>query len=173
MGMDILFDAGAIAARTEALGREVVGALGPRFVLAPVLTGGFVFGADLARAVARAGGDPEIDFVGLASYGDARESSGMVRVVKDFGLPLEGRTVLLVDDVLDSGRSLAHAKEMLAGKGAGRVAVAVAVRKDKPRAVPVEADFAAFEAPPDAFLVGYGMDEAGLKRGVPEIGVLR
>ena len=171
--MDILFNETMIASRTDEVARDVVRDLGPDFVLAPVLTGGFVFGADLARALSRAGADPEIDFVQLASYGAGRESSGLVRVIKDFTHAVNGQTVLLVDDVLDSGRSLAHAKAMLTERGAARVAVAVAVRKDKPRAVPIEADYAAFDAPGDAFLVGYGMDDAGGKRGLPGIGVLR
>ena len=170
--MEILFDEARIARRTEALAGEIVRDLGPHFVLAPILTGGFVFGADLARALVRAGADPEIDFVQLASYGAGRESSGLVRVVKDFTSDMADQTVLLVDDVLDSGRSLAHAVAMLRDRRAARVAIAVAVRKDKPRAVPVEVDYAAFEAPGDAFLVGYGMDDAGGKRGLPGIGVL-
>ena len=170
--MEVLFDEARIAARTEALAVQIVRDLGPHFVLAPILTGGFVFGADLARALSRAGADPEIDFVQLASYGAGRESSGLVRVVKDFTHDLSGQTVLLVDDVLDSGRSLAHAAAMLRERNAARAAIAVAVRKDKPRAVEVAADYAAFDAPGDAFLVGYGMDDAGGKRGVPVIGVL-
>ena len=170
--MDALFTPELIAERCAALARNIVADLGPDFVLAPILTGGFVFGADLVRALQAAGADPVIDFVQLASYGHGRASSGLVRVVKDFSLPLEGRTVLLVDDVLDSGRSLAHAAGMLREKGAGRTAIAVAVRKDKPRAVEVRADYAAFDAPGDAFLVGYGMDDRGRKRGVPYIGVV-
>ena len=170
--MRTLYPAEAVRDRTESLAHQIVRDLGPDFVLAPVLTGGFVFGADLARALYAAGADPVIDFVQLASYGEARESSGLVRVVKDFTLPLEGRTVLLVDDVLDSGRSLAHAAGMLAERRAGRTAVAVAVRKDKPRAADIRADYAAFDAPGAAFLVGYGMDDAGRKRGAPDIGVM-
>ena len=170
--MNVLFDETQIAARTEELAAEIVRDLGTDFVLAPVLTGGFVFGADLARALSRRGADPRIDFVQLASYGAARESSGLVRVVKDFTTDLSGRTVLLVDDVLDSGRSLAHAATMLRERDVARTAIAVAVRKDKPRAAQVAADYAAFDAPGDAFLVGYGMDDAGGKRGVPVIGVL-
>ena len=170
--MQTLFTAAQIAERARALGQRIAADLGPDFVLAPVLTGGFVFGADLARALHEAGADPVIDFVQLASYGQARESSGLVRVVKDFQGPLEGRTVLLVDDVLDSGRSLAHAKGMLAERGAARAVIAVAVRKDKPRAAEVTADYAAFDAPGDAFLVGYGMDDGGRRRGLPDIGVI-
>jgi hypoxanthine phosphoribosyltransferase len=167
-----LFTAEAIAGRTTELAGEIIAELGDDFVLVPVLTGGFVFGADLLRALQGAGADPEVDFVQLASYGLSRESSGLVRVIKDFTLPLEGRTVLLVDDVLDSGRSIARARGMLKQRGAGRAAVAVAVRKDKERAEEAHADFALFEAPGDAFLVGYGMDDAGRQRGVPVIGAL-
>ncbi|WP_031552475.1 phosphoribosyltransferase [Parvularcula oceani] len=170
--MKALFDEAAISDGCDRLARRIVADLGSDFVLAPVLTGGFVFGADLARALNRHGADPEIDFVQLASYGHGRESSGLVRVVKDFTSPMAGQTVLLVDDVLDSGRSLAHATQMLRERKAARVAIAVAVDKKKERAVEVAADYALFEAPADAFLVGYGMDDAGLKRSVPWIGVL-
>lgn len=170
--METLFDETAIARRTAELAQSIIADLGEDFTLVPILTGGFVFGADLLRALQTAGADPEVDFVQLASYGKSRESSGLVRVIKDFTLDLEGRTVLLVDDVLDSGRSLAHAKNMLAERNAARVAVAVAVRKQKERAVPIEAEYALFDAPGDAFLVGYGMDDAGRKRGVPVIGKL-
>jgi hypoxanthine phosphoribosyltransferase len=170
--MRTLFDQNAIAQRLQVIGAEIVADLGPDFVLAPVLTGGYIFGADLARAIQGAGGDPETDFVQLASYGAERQSSGLVRVVRDFTLDLQGRTVLLVDDVLDSGRSLAHACAMLEERRAARVAVAVAVTKDKPRAADITADYALFEAPGDAFLVGYGMDDQGRKRGVPVIGAL-
>ncbi|NRA30938.1 MAG: hypoxanthine phosphoribosyltransferase [Parvularculaceae bacterium] len=170
--METLFDEAAIAGRMDELARDIVRDLGPSFVLAPVLTGGFIFGADLARAIYKAGGDPEIDFVQLASYGKGRESSGLVRVVKDFSVDLAGKTVLLVDDVLDSGRSLAHGKQMLRERKAAKMAVAVAVDKEKIRAVPIEADYSLFKAGGDAFLVGYGMDDAGKKRALPVVGAL-
>jgi hypoxanthine phosphoribosyltransferase len=167
-----LFTTKAIAKRTTELATQIVAELGDDFVLVPVLTGGFIFGADLLRALQEAGADPEVDFVQLASYGLGRESSGLVKVIKDFTLPLEGRTVLLVDDVLDSGRSIARAKAMLQQRGASRSAVAVAVRKEKERAAEAHADYALFDAPGDAFLVGYGMDDAGRQRGVPVIGAI-
>ncbi|MBB4658593.1 phosphoribosyltransferase [Parvularcula dongshanensis] len=170
--MKELFTPEQIAARTDALAGEIIERLGTDFILAPVLTGGFVFAADLVRALVRHGADPQVDFVQLASYGDARSSSGLVRVIKDFTGPVEGRTVLLVDDVLDSGRSLAHASRILEDKGVKRAWIAVAVDKQATRAAHVTADFAAFTAPGDAFLVGYGMDDAGGKRGLPYIGVV-
>ncbi|MEM1380104.1 MAG: phosphoribosyltransferase family protein [Pseudomonadota bacterium] len=170
--MAVLYGADALAARTDELAAEIVRDLGHDFVMAPVLTGGFVFGADLGRALQRHGANPEIDFVQLASYGDSKESSGLVRVVKDFTRELEGKTVLLVDDVLDSGRSLAHAAAMLNERKAARIAVAVAVRKEKVRAAEIYADYALFEAPGDKFLVGYGMDDKGLSRMLPNIEVV-
>lgn len=170
--MTTLFSEAEIAARVEAVAAEIAADLGAHFVLAPILTGGFVLGADLARALSRRGADPEIDFVQLASYGHGRESSGIVRVIKDFSLDLSGKTVLLIDDVLDSGRSIAHAAAMLEERGAARIAVAVAVRKDKSRSAAARADYALFDAPGDAFLVGYGMDDRGLARARPDIGTI-
>lgn len=170
--MRVLFSEEKIAARLDALGQQVAAHFQGPFVLAPILTGGFVFGADLARAVSRAGGDASIDFVKLASYGDKTSSSGIVKLEKDFSQVVKGKRVLLVDDVLDSGRSLFFATKMLEERGAAEIRIAVAVDKRTGRAEPVEADFAAFEAGPDDFLVGYGMDDAGTKRGVPFIGAL-
>lgn len=170
--MRILYTEDDIAVRVAGLGVEVCEQLGEGFILVPILTGGFVFGADLARAVTRAGGDCRIDTLHLASYGDKHTSSGVVKLLKDLTKPVEGQTVLLVDDVLDSGRSLYFATKLMEERGAATVKVAVAVDKHTGRAEPVEADFAAFTAGPDDFLVGYGMDDAGLKRGLPYIAAL-
>ncbi|MEM9839999.1 MAG: phosphoribosyltransferase family protein [Pseudomonadota bacterium] len=170
--MTTLFDEAALAERIDSVAAKIVADLGPEFVLAPVLTGGFVFAADLGRALSRHGADPRIDFVQLASYGNARESSGIVKVVKDFTLPLEGQTVLLVDDVLDSGRSLAHAAAMLNERKAARIAIAVSIQKEKERAADIYADYALFEVPGDQFLIGYGMDDKGRARMIPTVDVV-
>ena len=170
--MRTLFSEEQIANRIDELGKEIAAHFNGPFVLAPILTGGFIFGADLARAVFRAGGDATIDFVKLASYGDKQASSGIVKLEKDFSRDVTGKRVLLVDDVLDSGRSLFFATQMLREREAGEIRIAVAVDKRTGRAEPVEADFRAFEAGPDDFLVGYGMDDAGQKRGMPIIGAL-
>lgn len=171
--MEILFSEAEIANRVDQLGREIAEHYkGQAFVLAPVLTGGFMFGADLARAVTRHGGDPEIDFVQLASYGSEKFSSGVVELLKDFSHPVEGKHILLVDDVLDSGRSLYYAKDMLKTRDAADIKTCVAVDKKTGRAANITADFAAFEAGPEHFLVGYGMDDAGKKRGLGYVGCL-
>ncbi len=170
--MRTLFSEEEIAARLEELGREITDYYDGPFTMAPVLTGGFVFGADLARAVTRAGGDPKIDFLQLASYGEKRTSSGVVKLIKDFNRPVEGERILLVDDVLDSGRSVYFATKMLEERNVKEVKICVAVDKKSARAAPAKADFAAFEAGEDDFLVGYGMDDAERLRGVPFIGAL-
>ena len=107
--MRILFTETDIAAAIERLADEIAAEMAGEAILAPILTGAFVFAADLSRALARRGRLWEIDFLHLSSYGGARQSSGAVRMIKDLAGDVRGRRVLLLDDVLDSGRSLAFA----------------------------------------------------------------
>jgi len=108
-GMRVLFSAAEIAARVEALAGEIVCTLPADFVMVGLLKGAWVFVADLARAFARAGARPEIEFIRLSSYGSAKESSGAVRLLGEMPAGLAGRPVLLVDDIVDTGRSIAFA----------------------------------------------------------------
>ncbi len=170
--MRILFSEDQIAARVDDLAKQIIADYPLGLILAPVLTGGFVFGSDLARAICRNGGDAHIDFVQLASYGNEKTSTGIVKLLKDFSHPVAGKHVLLVDDVLDSGRSLYFATELLREKQVASVKTCVAVDKKTGRAEEIVADYAAFEAGPDDFLVGYGMDDSGAKRGLPYIGAV-
>lgn len=167
--MRILHDEAAIAARVDAIAAEIRRDLPGDFLMAPVLTGAFVFAADLVRALWRKGADPLVDFVQLSSYGGARASSGVVRLLKDFSVDLEGRHVLVVDDVLDTGRSLHFARNMVLDRGAASARICVLVRKATGRSADIEADYVGFEAGADAFIVGYGMDDDGRKRGLPAI----
>ena len=168
--MRILHSEQAVADRIDAIAADVVKAFGGDFLMAPVLTGAFIFAADLLRALHRLGADPLVDFVQLSSYGGARASSGVVKLLKDFSLPLEGRRVLIVDDVLDTGRSLHFAKNMALDAGAADAKICVLVRKKTGRSADIDADFVGFEAGADDFIVGFGMDDDGRKRGVPFIG---
>lgn len=161
-----------VRGRIDALAAEIAGSLPADFLMAPVLTGAFVFAADLLRAFHRIGRDPVVDFVQLSSYGGARASSGVVTLLKDFSVPLEGRSVLLIDDVLDTGRSLHFAKNMVLARGAVDARIAVLVRKATGRGADIEADFVGFEAGAGDFIVGYGMDDGGRKRGLPFIGAI-
>jgi hypoxanthine phosphoribosyltransferase len=168
--MRILHDEKAIAARVEALAKEIAGDMPNGFVMAPVLTGAFIFAADLLRALSRRDCDPSVDFVQLASYGGARSSSGVVTVKKDFSVDLKGRAVLIVDDVLDTGRSLHFAKRMVLDLGASDARICVLVRKATGHSEDLEPDYVGFEADAQDFIVGYGMDDGGAKRGLPFIG---
>ena len=167
----ILYDESAIASRTRAMAGEIAGAE-PRDLLAvAVLKGSFMFAADLLRALHGAGLAPQVEFVHLSSYGAGTESSGTVRIVRDIESDVAGRDVLLIDDILESGRTLAFARDLLLGRGARRVLVAVMLEKPGKRAVAMDADFIGFTCP-DLFVVGYGMDAAHRFRELPYIGVV-
>jgi hypoxanthine phosphoribosyltransferase len=170
--MRTLFTETDIKQRTEALAEQIARDLPKDFLLAPILTGAFIFAADLLRALHRLGSDPLVDFVQLSSYGGARSSTGVVTLLKDFSVDINGRTILIVDDVLDTGTSLHFAKNMVLGRGAREARMCVLVRKATGRSKDIHADYVGFEAPGDAFLVGYGMDDAGAKRGLPYIGAV-
>lgn len=132
-----------------------------------ILIGATPFTTDLLKALARRGVHPILDVLWLESYKDARESSGRVSVRADLSRTLKGRNALLIDDVFDTGRTLAFAKAHLEAKGAEKVFTCCLTKK--PWAPSEGLDFCAFEAPPK-FLVGYGMDDAGYYRGLPFIG---
>jgi hypoxanthine phosphoribosyltransferase len=170
--MRTLYSEDAVRSRIDALAAEISRAMPRDFLMAPVLTGAFIFAADLLRALHRIGCDPLVDFVQLSSYGGARASSGVVTLLKDFSVPLEGRSVLLIDDVLDTGRSLHFAKNMVLDRGAIDAKIGVLVRKATGRSADIEADFVGFEAAAEDFIVGYGMDDDGRTRGLPFIGVM-
>jgi|SRR5581483_1813422 len=167
--VETIFPAEAIARRIEDLAGSIAGLGLDRLLVVAVLKGSFVFAADLIRALHRAGLSPEIDFISLSSYRDAAKSTGRVDIVRDIETSVEDRNVLIVDDILESGRTLAFAKDLIAGRGAKRVLTCVLLDKPVPRAVSIAADFRAFDCP-DVFVVGYGMDLAHRFRELPFVG---
>lgn len=167
--VEVIYSAERIAARLEELAREIVARRLERPLVVAVLKGSFVFAADLIRALHRAGLEPEVDFLTLASYRKSKTSSGKVEILRDLDLGVEGRNVLLVDDVLDSGRTLVFAKDLISARGAREILTCVLIDKKVPRAVNVQADFRAFEGD-DEFVVGYGMDVAHRYRELPFVG---
>ena len=169
--IDILFTAEEIAARVETLAGEIAATVAGDVVVIPVLKGGFVFAADLLRALHRAGMRPQVDFIGLASYGAGTESSGAVTLLHGPADTLSGRDVLLVDDILESGRTVAAARSMLLERGARSVKVCVLLDKPGKRKVTIEADYRGFDVG-DRFVVGYGLDYAHYFRDLPYIGAL-
>lgn len=167
----VLFDEAAIARRNEEMARDIIRLTAPDLLVVAILKGSFMFAADLIRAMHRAQGTPQVEFIHLSSYGTGTVSSGTVSILRDVESEVAGRDVLLVDDVLESGRTLSFAKDLMTARGARRVFVAVLLEKSGKRAVTVEADFVGF-ACPDVFVVGYGMDVAHKFRQLPFVGIV-
>ena len=161
----------AIAARIDALADEIAASMPADFVMVVILNGAFMFAADLARALARRDRHPTMEFVNLKSYGDATESTGQVRVLGTLPERLDGRAVLLVDDILDTGRTMHFARALLSGLGADPVRLCVFLDKPARRALPIEADHAGFRID-DRFVVGYGLDHAKKWRGLPDLAAI-
>ncbi|MFT3988543.1 hypoxanthine phosphoribosyltransferase [Aestuariivirga sp.] len=165
----VLFSEADIAARMQAIAREIAATQPHRLLVVPVLKGSFIFAADLIRAMHLAGLSPEVDFMMLASYRSATKSSGQVDVLRDIEADVKGRDVLLVDDILESGRTLAFAKDLISARGARKVQTAVLLNKPGHLAANLKADFEGFTCP-DKFVVGYGMDMAHQFRELPFVG---
>ncbi len=163
-----LFSEKRIAKRLSVVAREIARAPVRPDIAVPVLAGAFVFAADLLRALAREGLDLETEFLWLRSYGKA-ETPGQVQVLRGVSEIVRGKTVLLIDGVLDSGATLARAKELLDEAGVARMISVVAVAKTHRRQL-FKADHALFSAGTE-FLYGYGMDRGGSARGLPDIRV--
>lgn len=167
--IEVLYPAAEIAARVRALAVEIAAAMGRDPLVIPILKGSFIFAADLLRSLHEAGAEPDMDFISLSSYGAGTFSLGEVRIMRDTEAGIAGREVLIVDDILESGRTLAYAKDLMAARGALSVRTCVLLRKPGKLAVELEADFVGFDCP-DRFVVGYGMDVAHAYRQLPFVG---
>jgi hypoxanthine phosphoribosyltransferase len=169
--INILFTPEAIAARNAELVEEIRARAPVSLLVVAVLKGSFVFAADLLRAMHAAGMAPQVEFIHLSSYREGTTSSGTVSILRDIESEVKGRDVLLIDDILESGRTLAFAKDLLAARGARQVLTCVLLEKPGKRAVRIDADFVGFDCP-DVFVVGYGMDVAHSYRELPFVGVV-
>lgn len=134
-----------------------------------ILKGAFIFMADLVK---RIDVPVELDFMAVSSYGASTKSSGVVRIVKDLEVSVEGRDVLIVEDIIDTGLTLSYLIEVLQGRKANSIKVVTLFDKPARRNVSMEADYKGFVLP-DEFIVGYGLDYAELYRNLPYIGVLK
>ncbi|MEZ5935666.1 MAG: hypoxanthine phosphoribosyltransferase [Alphaproteobacteria bacterium] len=166
-----LFGEDEVAARVEALAGEIVGNIGPDFTMIGVLKGAFVFMADLVRALDRAGAAPRIELMRLSSYGRGMTTSGEVRLIGNTPDDFEGKPVLLVDDIVDTGLSLSYGRDLLTGRNARKVWTCALLDKPSRRKVEIAADFVGFEIE-DVFVVGYGIDYAERFRHLPYIGLV-
>lgn len=167
----VLFTAAEIKDRVEALAAEIAAKLPPDFLIVSLLRGSFMFTADLVRELYAIGVHPQIDFMTLSSYGQGTESSGSVIVNRDVADDVKGRQILIVDDILETGRTLSFARDLLVERGAGDVKIAMLLEKPGKLQVAAKADFVGFSIP-DKFVVGYGLDYANHYRELPFIGYL-
>ena len=169
--IDEMISAKAIAARVEELCREITAEFRgtDKLVVVGLLRGSFVFIADLVRELDL---PVEVDFLEASSYGDAMESSREVRILKDLRGQIEGRDVLVVEDIVDTGHTLAHVTHLLASRNPAKLRTIALLDKPTRREAPVKADWTGFEIP-DEFVVGYGIDFAQRNRNLPYIGSVR
>ena len=139
------------------------------FASVGVLNGCFIFMADLVRAAQL---KSEVEFIGLSSYKNATKSSGVVQITRDLQRDISGRNIIIVEDILDSGNTLAFLKNYLMTKGAASITIATLLDKPARREKPIKADYVGFVVP-DEFVVGYGLDYCQQYRNMPYIGVLK
>jgi hypoxanthine phosphoribosyltransferase len=168
--IEILFSASAIARRNLELAQDIAGHQNHDLLVIAVLKGSFIFAADLVRAMHDSDLAPEVEFMMISSYGKGT-TSGELRLTRDIDSDVAGRDVLLIDDILESGKTLAFARQLLMERGARSVKFAVLLDKSAGRNSPVRADYVGFECP-DHFVVGYGMDAAYAFRELPFVGVV-
>tara|TARA_B000000565_G_scaffold109256_1_gene81937 strand:+ start:255 stop:875 length:621 start_codon:yes stop_codon:yes gene_type:complete len=169
--IDEMISAKAIAARVEELCKniqnEFVGT--DKLIVVGLLRGSFVFIADLVRELDL---PVEVDFLEASSYGDGMESSREVRILKDLRGAIEGRDVLVVEDIVDTGYTLSHVISLLKSRGPARLKSIALLDKPSRREIDVKADWTGFEIP-DEFVVGYGIDYAQRNRNLDHIGKVR
>lgn len=171
--IEILYSAEQIKARVDEMASTIAHAWpGEDLMIVSLLRGSFVFTADLIRALHHHGSAPQIDFMTISSYGESTQSSGHITIQRDISEPVRGKRILLVDDILESGRTLAAAKRILLERGAEIAGVAVFLEKPGKRVEDIRADLVGFTIP-DVFVIGYGLDYANYYRELPYIGVLK
>jgi hypoxanthine phosphoribosyltransferase len=165
----VLITAEQIAQRTAEIGRQIdADFAGEKVLLVGVLKGAAVFLADLARHISI---DCTFDFVAVASYGKAQHSTGAVKLIKDLDQPSEGRNLILVEDILDTGLTLVFLRKLLMQHRPRSLKIAALLDKPSRRLEKIEADYVGFTIP-NRFVIGYGMDYAERFRNLPDIRVM-
>lgn len=168
--IEVLFSASTIARRNLELAGEIAARDYKDLLVIAILKGSFIFAGDLIRAMYDTGLSPEVEFIFISSYG-AGTTSGEVKVLRDIDNEVAGRDVLLIDDILESGKTLKFTMELMSQRGARSVSCAVLLDKRSRRQTTFDADFVGFDCP-DEFVVGYGMDVGHAFRELPFVGVV-
>ena len=165
-GLEILFTRQQIAERVAEMGAQITRDLsGEKLVMVGVLKGAAPFLSDLARAVQV---DATFDFVATSSYGRGQRSSGAVKLIKDLDEPIEGKNVLLVEDILDTSLTLSYLRKLFLQQHPRTLRIATLLDKPSRRIEKIEADYVGFSIP-NLFVIGYGMDYAERYRNLPDI----
>jgi hypoxanthine phosphoribosyltransferase len=168
--LEPLYSAEQIQSRIAELGAQIASdyaGLNPLLIV--VLKGAVIFASDLLRAIDMRLG---IEFMAISSYGSSTRTSGEVRIVKDLDVPIEGRDILVIEDIVDTGLTLSYLIANLHARGASSVKLAALLDKFERRERPVEINYLGFQIP-DAFVVGYGLDYAERYRNLPYVAILR
>lgn len=159
-----------IAARVKELGAEIAREYKDRkVVLVVVLKGSFIFAADLCRAIDMH--DLRVDFLGVRSYGEGTETSGVVQITQDLSKPIAGEDVIIVEDIVDTGLTIAHLMDLFRTRQPRSVKVCALLHKPARARVEVKVDYLGFTIE-DKFVVGYGLDFAERYRNLPYIGIV-
>jgi hypoxanthine phosphoribosyltransferase len=164
----VLYPPDIIAARVRELAREIRADASQDLHFVAVLTGAFMFLGDLVREIP---GPLSLDFVALSSYAHGTTTSGEVRLLKDLDAPLDGRHVVIIEDIVDTGLTLAYLEDILRARNPRSLRCACLLSKPSRRQASVMVDYVGFEID-DVFVVGYGLDYAGRYRNLPYIGTL-
>jgi hypoxanthine phosphoribosyltransferase len=167
----VLIDEARLQQRVKELAEQITADYADKedLLLICVLKGGYVFLSDLSRALVRR---HELDFMGISSYGKGTASSGAVQIIMDLKQPITGRNVLIVEDIIDSGHTLAYIRRNLLARGPASLRICTLLNKPERRAVDVPVDYIGFDIP-DKFVVGYGLDFSEVYRNLPYIAVLK
>jgi hypoxanthine phosphoribosyltransferase len=169
--LTVLYTAEQIHARVHELAHRIARTMPQDLAIVSLLRGSFVFTSDLIRALHGEGVRPQIDFMTLGSYHKGSASTGSITMQRDITEDVKGRFVLLLDDILESGRTLTYARDLLVERGAAEIKIGVFLEKPGKRTVQIAADFVGFTVP-DKFVVGYGLDYANFYRELPFIAAI-
>jgi hypoxanthine phosphoribosyltransferase len=168
--LEVLHSEEQIQARVRALGQQIQDDYqGKELVLLCVLKGAILFAADLARAIDL---PLSLDFIGLSSYGEATESSGVVKITSDLTKPIEGKHVLIIEDIIDTGLTMRYLLDNLATRRPATVKICSLLHKPARARTKIPIEYLGFTVP-DLFVVGYGLDAGEKFRNVPFVGVVR
>jgi len=167
--LKVLFSREQIARQVAQLGEKITRDFaGEQVVLIGVLKGAAIFLSDLSRSIQL---DATFDFISVSSYGNEKQNSGEVKLLKDVDQSMEGKNIILVEDILDTGLTLSYLRDVLLAKRPKTLHIAALLDKVPRRIQPIKADYVGFEIP-DEFVVGYGMDYAEKYRNLPDICVV-